>query len=189
MGLLGDLASLKHRISVEAYHRMGWAGVFAPDARVELIEGEIVDMAPIGSQHAGTVSVLAALLHDAVGGAAIVSVQNPVALGSDSEPQPDIALLRPRNDFYRSSHPTMQDVLLLIEVSDSSTRYDRDVKIPLYASHGIPEVWLVDLEARLLSIHTAPSSNAYRSVQTTGKPGPISLSQLASVSVDLSRLF
>lgn len=189
MGLLAELASLKHRISVRSYHRMGEAGVFAPDARVELIEGEIVDMAPIGSEHAGAVRLIEKLLHDAVGDMAVVSVQNPVALGADSEPQLDVALLKRRDDFYRAGHPAAEDVLLLIEVSESSTRYDREVKIPLYAKHGIPEVWLVDLEARLLSIHTKPSGGTYRSVQTTEQPGRITISELEPVSIDLSRLF
>ena len=189
MGLIGELASLKHRISVDAYRRMGAADVFAPQARVELIEGEIVDMAPIGSRHAGTLKHLARLLHDALGSRFVLSVQDPLVLGPDTELQPDLSVLRPRDDYYRSSHPTAADVLLLVEVSDSSMRYDRDVKIPLYARHGIPEVWLIDLEERRLHVHAQPHGDAYQSVAAFDRPGILRPEMLEGASVDLAGLF
>jgi len=167
---------------------MGEAGVFPPDARVELSEGEVVNMAPIGSAHAGTVKKLNRLLIDALGGKAIVSVQDPVRFGDDSELQPDLAVLRPRRDAYTDSHPSASDVLLIGEVADTSLEFDRSTKIPLYARHGIPEVWLVDLVNRLLSIHREPRDGIYRNVQTTGTPGAVELSQLPGVTIDLSGL-
>src|SRR5262245_56809926 len=113
-------APRRHKLTVDEYRRMGAAGVLTPDARVELIDGEIIDMAPIGSRHAGVVTRIARMLERAVGDAAIVWVQNPIAVGEWSEPQPDIALLEARADFYESAHPTPQDVMLLVEVADSS---------------------------------------------------------------------
>ena len=134
---------VRHRWSVADFHRMGETGFLDPEARLELIEGELFEMAPIGSFHAGTVSILNRLFMRAVSDTQIVYVQNPIVLGDDSEPQPDIVLLRPRSDYYLSEHPRAQDVLLLIEVSDSTAPFDRKTKVPLYARHGIPEVWLV----------------------------------------------
>lgn len=148
----------RHRLTVEDFHKMGEAGILTEDVRVELIEGEIVDMAPIGSRHAGLVRKLIQSFTKAAANAAIVDAQNPVVLGQDSEPQPDIALLKPRADFYTSSHPGSNDVLLLIEVADTSAQYDRSVKIPLYAHHCIPEVWLVDLTLRRLEVYHTPRS-------------------------------
>jgi Uma2 family endonuclease len=130
----------RHRLNVDDYYRMAAAGVLARDARVELIEGEIIDMAPIGSRHSGTVSLLARRLAAAIGESAIVATQSPLRLSQLSESQPDLLLLKPRADFYRQSHPEPADVLLLIEVCESSLRYDQQVKLPLYARHGVAEV-------------------------------------------------
>lgn len=134
---------VRRRWSVADFHRMGETGFLDPEARLELIEGELFEMAPIGSFHAGTVDILTGLLVYAVGKQAIVRVQSPVVLDDHSEPQPDLILLRPRADYYLNEHPRAQDVLLLIEVSDSTAQFDRKTKVPLYARHGIPEVWLV----------------------------------------------
>lgn len=133
----------RHRWTVREFQRMGETGFLDPKARLELIEGELFEMAPIGSFHAGTVGILTRLLVRAVANSAFVHVQNPIWLDDHSEPQPDIVLLRPRSDYYLKEHPRAEDVLLLIEVSDSTVRFDRKTKIPLYARHGIPEVWLV----------------------------------------------
>ena len=134
---------VRHLWSVADFHRMGETGFLDPEARLELIEGELFEMAPIGSFHAGTVDILTGLLVYAVGKQAIVRVQSPVVLDDHSEPQPDLVLLRPRSDYYLNEHPRAQDVLLLVEVSDSTAQFDRKTKVPLYARHGIPEVWLV----------------------------------------------
>ena len=134
---------VRHRWTVREFQRMGKTRFLDPTVRMELIEGELFDMAPIGSFHAGTVTLLAHLFTQAVGETAIISVQNPIDLSERSEPQPDLILLRPRADYYLSEHPHPRDVLLLIEVSDSTVQFDRKTKVPLYARHGIPEVWLV----------------------------------------------
>lgn len=134
---------IRHRWTVSDFQRLGETGLLAPDARLELIDGELFEMAPIGCFHAGTVGILDRLLARAVADTAIIHVQNPILLGDGSEPQPDLLLLRPHPDHYLSEHPQARDVLLLIEVSDSTVSFDRKTKVPLYARHGIPEVWLV----------------------------------------------
>ncbi|MDG4560343.1 MAG: Uma2 family endonuclease [Candidatus Competibacter sp.] len=148
---------IRRRWSVADFHRMGETGFLDPEARLELIEGELFEMAPIGSFHAGTTDILTGLLVYAVGKQAIVRVQSPIVLDDHSEPQPDLILLRPRSDYYLSEHPHAQDVLLLIEVSDSTAQFDRKTKVPLYARHGIPEVWLVmGPRRRHVEIHRDP---------------------------------
>jgi Uma2 family endonuclease len=174
---------------VADYHRMGQADIFSVNDRVELIEGEIIDMAPIGSPHAGTVKFLANALRVAVGGRAVISVQDPVFLDRYSEPEPDIALLKPRDDFYRTAHPRPEDVLLIIEVADTTLRYDREVKAPLYARHGIPELWLVDLENRCLEVFRAPVEAGYQQVQNIERPSMLTPVALPDVSIDLTGLF
>jgi Uma2 family endonuclease len=189
MNAMTDSGVMKHRLTVDDYYRMAEVGVLAPDARVELIEGEIIDMAPIGSRHAGTVSWLHMQLFTAVGKAAIISSQSPSRLSNITEPQPDLLLLRPRDDHYRQSHPTARDILLLIEVSDSTLRYDRDTKMPLYASYGVRESWLVDLEHDELSCHRSPHNGGYLEVISTRAPAGTPIAALEGVTVDLSRLF
>jgi len=179
----------KHRLSVTDYHRMGEAGILREDARVELIEGEVVNMSPIGSTHSGTLNRLVQVFQLAVRQTAIVSVQNPVVLGIYSEPQPDLALLHPREDFYTNSHPRPEDVLLLIEVCESSLRYDHEIKLPLYARHGIPEVWLVDVDQQRLSLFRTPLGDVYQDLISPAALGVISLERLPGTTVDLSRLF
>ena len=137
------LYPIRHRWTVSDFQRLGETGLLAPDARLELIDGELFEMAPIGCFHAGTVGILTRLLARAIADTAIIHVQNPILLGDGSEPQPDLLLLRPHPDDYLSEHPQAKDVLLLIEVSDSTVAFDRKIKVPLYARHGIPEVWLV----------------------------------------------
>lgn len=189
MGALENAPLLKrHRLTVDDYGRMGEAGVFAPDARVELIDGEVIDRAPIGTRHAAAVTRLDHLLQRAVGDRAIVRSQNPLRLGDRSEPEPDLQLLLPRADFYASAHPAAGDVLLLIEVADSSVRYDREIKLPLYARHGIAEVWLVDLEAGMLRFFRGPQGERYTDITGTETPGPTPVTALPGVVVDLAGL-
>ncbi len=155
-------ATTPHRFDVDDYYRMATAGILSPNDRVELIGGEIVDMAPIGSEHGGKTNRLTSLVARLVAdGRVIASVQNPLRLDRHSEPQPDLMLLRPRPDFYESSHPTAADVLLLVEVADSSLAYDRGPKLALYARHGVPEVWLVDLVGRAVEICREPGPEGY----------------------------
>src|SRR5215212_3778153 len=147
---------VRRHFNITEYYRMAAAGVFNEDDRVELIEGEIVEMNPIGSRHAACVGRLTELLGQLAGGEAIAWVQNPVQVNDFSEPLPDVTLLKRRDDFYAQANPQSSDVLLIIEVADSSVEYDRDIKIPLYAQASIPEVWLVNLPKETIEIYTQP---------------------------------
>lgn len=153
-----------HRFSIEAYHRMGEANVFEGQ-KVELLCGKIFDMSPINSKHAGLVKHLNRLLNEALGAAFIVSVQDPVQIAPDSEPEPDLAVLRYREDWYAHAHPKPKDVLLIIEVAESSLEKDRKVKLPLYASAGIRETWLVNLPERQIEQYLSPSETGYKHTQ------------------------
>jgi Uma2 family endonuclease len=158
--------ALKRRLfTVDEYYRMAEAGILTADDRVELIEGEIVEMSPIGSPHAGQVNHLNSILTTRLGGRAIVSVQNPVRLSQRSEPQPDLAILRPRDDSYRRSHPGPADILLIIEVMDTTVEMDRRVKAPLYARAGVRETWLLDVNAERIEAYRAPTPEGYRDVR------------------------
>ena len=179
----------KHRLTVEEYHRMGEAGILGPQDRVELIEGEIIDMSPIGSNHAGTVNYLNQVLFAALQENAIISPQNPIILNDRNEPEPDIVLLKPRKDFYRQSHPTPNDVLLIIEVADTSLRYDSEIKIPLYARYGIPEVWIVDLENNQLTKYLSPNDDHYESSDVVNDLSQISVQELPELKINLANLF
>jgi Uma2 family endonuclease len=160
----------KRRFTVAEYYRMAEAGILTPQDRVELIDGEIVTMSPIGTRHNAAVDRAAQAIFFAVGRTAIVRVQGAIDLNEFTEPEPDIALLRPREDFYSASHPGAADVLLVIEISDSSLRYNRDVKTPLYATSGISEYWLVDLTTRTVTCHANAVENRYRDA-TAFRPG------------------
>ena len=179
----------RHRLTVADYYRMGETGILAPDARVELIDGEIFDVAPPGSLHAGTVNRLTQVLVAAAGNTAVLHVQNPLTLGRYSEPQPDLALLRYRADFYTSRHPRPTDALLVIEVGYSSVRFDREVKIPLYAGHSIPETWLIDLAARRLTRYRDPQRDAYARVDQPDSSAALEVTALPEIRVDLGTLF
>ena len=169
------VALTRYRFSVDEYHQMVEAGVFNEDDPVELIEGEIVEMAPIGSRHAACVKKLNQLFTSVLGDQVIVSVQDPIGIGG-SEPEPDIALLRPRDHFYVAKHPGPEDVLLVVEVADSSFQYDREVKMPLYARSGIVEAWLVDLGNDEVVVYREPSPKGYGSMQTYSAGDEMSLS-------------
>ena len=178
----------RHRITADEYQRLGDAGVLAPEARVELIDGEVIDMAPIGSRHWSVVNRLHRLLQRAVGDTALVSSQSSMRLGSHSEPQPDLALFEPRADFYLGGLPTAAQTLLIVEVADSTARYDREIKLPLYARHGIGELWIVDLEAALFRVYRQPEGERYREASETPSPGLVDIAALPGSSVDLSTL-
>jgi Uma2 family endonuclease len=155
----------KRLISIDDYHRMAADGLFSEDDRVELIEGEIVEMTPVGDLHCGGVRRLDDLFTTALGRRVLVDKQNPVKLGDWSEPEPDLALLARRDDYYASGTPTPDDVFLIVEVADSSAGYDRRVKAPLYAREGIREYWLLDLPAGLLEVHRRPGLDGYREIR------------------------
>ncbi|TLY24191.1 MAG: Uma2 family endonuclease [Nitrospirae bacterium] len=151
-----------HRFTVHDFHRMAQAGIFSEDDRVELLDGEIIEMTPIGSRHAACVARLTKILSHRLGETAIVWAQNPIRLDDRTEPQPDVAVLRERRDFYKDAHPGPADVLLVIEVSDASAEVDRRVKLPLYAKTGIGEVWIVDLSEGVVLVYRQPSPQGYR---------------------------
>jgi len=179
----------RHRITTDEYYRMAEVGIFKADDRVELIEGEIFDMSPIGIDHASVVKRLNSIFMPCVGIKAIVSVQDPIHLNEHSEPQPDIALLHYRDDFYRQAHPRPEDIILLVEVSDTTLRYDREVKLPLYARHAIPEVWIVDLEHQRLEVFRRPEAGVYLEIVRPSRDETIAPAGLAEARVNLRNLF
>jgi len=152
---------VKYKFTAEEYQLMGKAGVFHPEARVELINGEIVVMSPIGLKHAVTINRLTRFLIKNLNDAGIVSVQNSFRIPDYSEPQPDIVILRPRDDFYANKFPLPEDVLLIIEVADSSLKYDRTTKLTLYAEHHILEYWIANLERDIVEIYRQPQNKSY----------------------------
>ena len=228
-----------HSFTVEEYGRMGEAGVFSPDVRVELIEGEIVEMSPIGNRHAACVDVMAEMLREALGRSVIIRVQNPIVLDDYSEPQPDIAVLKRRDDFYRhaavtgyfqpeqdqnghivySNHRDTRgftktsdtvlramraqsytvdrhdaragpdDVLLVIEVSDSTLEYDRQIKVPLYARAGISEVWIVNINDERVETFADVSGGAYQMTGSVSRGEEVQSRSLAALRISVSEIF
>ena len=178
-----------HRFTVDEYHRLAQLGFFAPGARVELIDGEIIEMTPIGSPHNACVNRLAKLLFAQVGDDAIVQVQGPVRLSGIAEPVPDIAVLAYRDDFYESGKPGPEDVLFLIEVSDSTPRFDKGRKKRLYASSGIADYWVVDLASRQVSVFAKPGPGRY-GVSSSARPGDVLVPRLLpDLSAPVSEIF
>ena len=177
-----------HNLTVSEYERMGETGVFAPDARVELIEGEIIEMSPIGSPHAACVDVAASLLHEKLQRTAIIRVQNPIVLDDFSEPQPDISVLKLQSGSYRGAHPRPQNVLLVIEVSDTTLRFDRQVKVPLYARAGIPEVLIINLIDEQIEAHAQPVKGEYIVTQVFRRGEQFTSSVLPTVVLDVDEI-
>jgi Uma2 family endonuclease len=159
-----SVAVQRKLFSVDEYHRMAEAAVFGEDDRVELIAGEVVEMSPIGSRHAACVRRLVDLISRQLPPDVLLDVQNPLRLDDRSEPLPDLMLLRRTGDYYAGSPPTGRDLLLLIEVADTSSEYDHRIKLPLYARSGVAEVWIVDLVAASIAVHRDPSGGRYRDV-------------------------
>ncbi len=164
----------RYRFTVDDYYRMLAAGILTEDSRVELIEGEVIAMAPIGSRHAGCINRIVHVLSPQLADRAILSIQNPIRLSPYTEPQPDVALLRPREDFYASGHPGPRDVLLVVEVAETSGDYDRRVKVPLYGRAGIPEAWVVDLGAGVVEVYRGPGRRGYRQAERHGRGSVLS---------------
>ncbi|MCC6848647.1 MAG: Uma2 family endonuclease [Deltaproteobacteria bacterium] len=156
---------VRHRFTIDEYHRMGEAGIFHEDSRVELIEGDVFHMCPIGTRHTGGVNRLNALFTRRLGSRVVVSVQNPVILDDFSEPQPDCTILAFRSDYYEGAHPRPSDVLLAIEVADSSVSYDRRIKSSLYARKHVRELWLIDIPGKAIEVYRRPSASGYREHQ------------------------
>ena len=156
----------RYKFDVHQYHAMAKAGVLREDDRVELIDGEIVAMSSIGPEHIGAVNSSAEFWILALAGRATVQIQGSIRLDEWNEPQPDVAILKRRDDFYRSGLAGPDDVILLIEVSDTSLRYDRRIKLALYARFGIPEFWIANIRARSIEVYTDPVNGEYTSLQT-----------------------
>ena len=174
---------VRRRFNVDEYYALAHAGILAPDERVELLAGEIVKMAPIGSRHAFCVRELSKRFHSAIGDGAIISVQAPVRLAAGNEPEPDIAVLHPREDGYASAHPGPGDVLLVIEVSDTSVGFDRRHKVPMYAAHGIPEVWLFDPYSRSVEIYDGPWAGGYTALRYVASDDNLTLSASPDITI------
>jgi Uma2 family endonuclease len=180
----------RYSITAVEYVRMAEAGVFSAETRLELMDGEIIEMAPIGSPHASVVNTLTNLLIHSVGTRAIVSVQNPVIVGRLSVPQPDLLVLKSRANRYFSAHPTADDVLLIVEVSDTSLRFDLQEKIPMYGRAGIAEAWLVDLEKRELHVFTIPNpASGYQNHSVATLRDKLAMTTLPTVMIAVADLF
>ncbi|NEQ20338.1 MAG: Uma2 family endonuclease [Microcoleus sp. SIO2G3] len=174
---------LRRKFTVEQYHKMAQSGILTEDDRVELIRGEIIEMSPIGRRHAACVRRLDALLSEKLRRRAIVDTQNPVELDDTSEPQPDVVLLQPRPDFYESEHPQPEDIFLIVEVADTTAKFDREVKIPLYAKDNIVEVWLVDINKQCIEVYRQPSPTGYQNVQTFQRSQTLSIQAFPDIEI------
>jgi Uma2 family endonuclease len=154
----------RYRVTIDDFYRMGEAGVFDGKPRVELIEGDVISMAPIGAVHASTTQAVSYFFHDrlATSGAAAVRMQQPIHLSEGSEPEPDIAIVRGHNRDYRERHPGAADCLLIIEIAHTTQTYDREVKAPLYAAYGVAEYWLIDTVANTVTVFRDPVEGRYR---------------------------
>ena len=178
----------RHSFTVAEYERMGRFGIFSEDDRVELVNGEIIEMSPIGERHAACVDALSELLRERLKHSVIVRVQNPIRLDDFSEPQPDISILKRRDDFYRHAHPRPEDVLLVIEVSDTTLEYDLKVKVPLYARAGIPEAWVVNLPEERIEVYGDPAGGEYQSVRAYARRQKLQSHTLAALRLSVSKV-
>jgi Uma2 family endonuclease len=167
---------------------MGDTGLFGEDARMELLDGEVIEMSAISSRHRGCVKFLNRHLVEATGDRAVVGVQDPVTLDTRSEPQPDLAVLAARADGYRRSHPASAETLLIIEVSDTTLAFDRDVKAPLYAASGVRECWIVDLAGDRVLVMRAPAGGGYTDVRAAQRGDHVDMEALAGVVLDVAEI-
>jgi Uma2 family endonuclease len=179
---------IKRRFTGDDYQRMGQAGILSRKDRVELIDGEVVAMTPIGPRHSSCIDRANRALVLAAGDRAIVRIQSSVRLDLYNEPEPDIVLLRPQADFYASRLPGPADILLIIEVADSSLDYDRDVKAPLYGASGVPEYWIVDLDANAIRCYSDAASGRYRTVRDARPGESLASALLPECRIDVDQL-
>jgi Uma2 family endonuclease len=176
----------KHLTNLDEWRRLGEANIFPPESRLELINGEILEMAPIGFNHSGHLNRLNKLLTILMPDDVISSVQNPLQLGDLSEPEPDFMLLKSNDDFYSSRHPNASDVLLLIEVADRSLMFDQNQKLRLYALHGVPEYWLLNLNDSCLEVYRKPNGEVYAEKTTLRSGDTLTLSQLPEITLRIA---
>jgi Uma2 family endonuclease len=179
----------RHRFTVDDYHHMFEAGILQEEDRVELLDGEILEMSAVDAIHAASVNRVSRILQRQLGEHSIISVQNPVRINDASEPQPDIAVLRWRDDFYAEQHPTPADVMLLIEVANTSLVYDRTKKLPLYAAAAIPEVWLIDVQHRTIEQYALPINGQYSERNVRNRGMVLQSVTLPDFSLSLEQLF
>ncbi|WP_434684604.1 Uma2 family endonuclease [Pseudanabaena minima] len=179
----------KFLLTTQQYHLMHEAGVFQEGDRLELINGEITEMSPIGRKHAVCVTRLQELFISRLLGKVQVWSQNPILLNNGSEPQPDLAILKRREDFYAGGLPTPEDILLIIEVADSSIDYDREVKALLYAAVGIPEMWLFDVNKKAIEGYSQPSANGYKLIRRYDENDTLSVLAFPDVTFNWNELF
>jgi Uma2 family endonuclease len=184
--MMATVSPQKHLTNLDEWRRLGEANIFPPGSRLELINGEILEMAPIGFNHAGHLKRINTLFTRLVPESIITSVQDPLQLGDLSEPEPDFMLLKPNPDFYSSRHPNSDDVLLLIEVADSSLTFDQNQKQRLYALHRIPEYWLLNLTDNCLEVYRRPRGELYEEKTTLRAGDSVSLFQLPDITINLS---
>ena len=180
--------STEHRFKVQEYYRMAETGVLHPAARVELLNGKIIDMSPIGPFHGGLVNCLIRIYTRLSQGRWQMAAQNPLRLEDHSEPEPDFMLLKPSSDDYKSRHPRPDDGFLLIEVSDTTLEYDREEKIPVYGRAGIPEVWIVDLNHASIEVYRDPHFTGYNSRTLLGAGDQIAPQAFPDASVSVAEL-
>ncbi|MEA5619045.1 Uma2 family endonuclease [Cronbergia sp. UHCC 0137] len=180
---------LKHKFTTEQYHLMHEAGVFSESDRLELINGEITEMSPIGKKHAVCVARLDRIVQKKLSDRTMVWVQNPIRLDNNSEPQPDLAILKLRDDFYVENLPTPPDILLIIEVADSTITYDREIKMPLYAAAGIPEMWLFDLNRKAIEGYSQLSTTGYKRMQRYEENDTFSMLAFPDVNFTWQEMF
>jgi Uma2 family endonuclease len=174
--------AVRHAFTVDEWRRMGDAGLFGENARLELLDGEVIEMSPIGSRHGGCVNRLNRLLVMRLGDRAVVGPQNPVVLNDISEPQPDIAVLAPREDMYSRSHATPAEILLLIEVADTSLAFDRDTKGPYYATCGVTETWVVDLAGQQVLVMRSPSPSGYGQIRSRDRGDRLDIEAIPDIA-------
>ena len=186
---LVDEFSHKFMLTTQQYHLMHEAGVFPHGDRLELINGEIKTMSPIGRKHVACIIRLVKLFEKKLGDRFMISAQNSVRLNNHSEPQPDIAILKWRDDFYIEALPTPDDILLIIEVADSTIAYDREIKAPLYAAAGIPEMWLFDVNKKAIEGYSQPSANGYKLIRRYDESDTLSMLAFPDVTFNWNELF
>ena len=182
------IAAKKKLFTVDEYYEMARVGILTESDRVELIEGEIVEMSPIGSRHQAIVDELAYIFFNAVGDRARVRIQGPLRLADVTEPQPDVQLLTQRDDRYVDGHPTQVDALLVVEVSDTSLAYDRNYKSAVYSMRGVPELWILDVNRPRLFVMREPAELGYRVVmelEVGDTIAPLALPDLSFAVADL----
>ena len=185
---LAALTPARRRFTVAEYYAMADAGILSENDRVELLDGDVIVMPPIGDWHAASVKLFANTMPPALRSRAMIAVQDPVRLGDDSEPQPDIMLLQWQDDFYRNGHPGPGDVLLLIEVADSTVEFDRTVKLAAYARAGIPEVWIAARPERRIEAYTDPTGGSYATVRYAGPGESIAPQAFPDIVLEVARI-